>query len=1105
MEKRKPNTAQRAAIVHSNGPLVVLAGPGTGKTFVIIERVAHLIQERGIDPEHILAVTFTVKAAAELRQRLAKIMDAGVAERVQAHTFNGFGMRLVQRYADVLGLPPNLTMIDKVQSRRLIRDLVVTNGLFPDCRAEGLKTLVVRIEKAIEGMQNLGALPDDAQRAAEAWGRRVAGAAGSDDDEAAADRLAQQRFADETRVYGLFTAARRAKGWISYADQITLPIELLRRHSAAAATVRADLRAVIVDEFQDCNPGQIELLKLLIGPRAKGAAPDVCVVGDDDQAIYGFRGSDDRAFQRFESIWPNPTVVALTQNYRSAAPIVDAANSVIARASSRFRPEKTIVPASADAGGVVEGIKLGHDFDDAEVIPAAILAERAKDSALDLSDIAIIVRTGSDMDRVCAGLSLYGVKFERSRTGSPMEDEGVADVRAWIEWLVEPQNTWPVLRILSRPPFGVPPEVVAEIDSRYRAERSKFEQGAEGVQDPGAYADYLLAEAQRRPAQAPAITRAVEKFRALRTAVTGVRADEAVRRVIELTGAAHSELLPGRDAAARVSALVALLAISREKQPRLAPPGELRQLWEYLQELDDARDAAVQGPIEPVEPGESEESQGRVRVMTAHASKGLEFATVYVPRVSPPWGFPKPGVDEEGWKAPRELFDPLDTRDEKTRRLDEERRLFYVACTRAKRRLVLMAKYNKKPSNSAVHFFEELVPHGGAPRVGVVRTTGEVLSAASALGHGPPAWGQEDPGAQSKERVAEQAASADRAAEWAARMRRRARMVAAAALEAADTPGLAPERLAEIEERLNESARMMATIAAVERTGQVPAWAGQGEIRKVGESLAAIRAGQTSTDDAWGLLLKPQPGPLDLSYTYIRAYLECPRCFYLHRVMGLKEPESQQAALGTIVHVALQRFYEEWSKADAEGARRPGMDAMMEIGRRVYHEQLGPREEADRGLLEQVQAQLSIALTRLHSETDHILELERLHRFGYEVDGVKHRLTAKIDRVDQLADGLLRVVDYKTGAATKKLTEPAADDLQMGIYVLALQQAFPAAPPRGVAEYWVLSEGVRGQIAFDKLKLEKVRGKIDEAVRGITQGEFPIGKDCQGPCRMFEV
>jgi DNA helicase II / ATP-dependent DNA helicase PcrA len=1061
------NAAQVRAVEHAGSSLIVLAGPGTGKTKVIIHRVAHLIAARGVDPTTILAVTFTVKAADQLRERLATLLGPTAAGSVRVHTFNGLGMRILQRYGDVLGLPAGLTLIDPAQAQRLVGELIRAHGLFPRSRAEGIEALSSRVVLACAGMAERGLSPEACERFGHEWADRA-----SDEGE----RTAAERFRDEARAYVLYERARRARGWLNYSDQILMPLTLLREHRPEAAELRRELTHVIVDEFQDCNPAQVELLRLLAAPDPAGGreAPEVCVVGDDDQAIFGFRGADDRAFARFRRHWPGAAVVALEENYRSTAGIITVANSVISRAAERFEPDKRIVPAREG-----EAVWLSHDSRDGEVIAAMIAADRAARGA-SWGDYAVIARTHGDLDRVGAALRMEGIPHEVRREKRALDEQGVQDVRAWMRWLLDPRASWEARRVMARPPFSIPATDLIDLERAYVARRTRHESRDQDAGDPGEFAAWLL----RSRGEDPVIARVVALYEGLRTQCATMRGDEAVWRIIQATDAAHAELLSGRDRARRVAALVALIGLVRDKQPRLEPPGDLRALVSHLETLESLRALAPTGSLGDVD-GEVIEhegdGQGRVHLLTAHSAKGLEFDTVFVPRVSPGHGYPHTsGGGDDRWAPPAGLVPPEDEpRPEAA--LEEERRLFYVACTRAQRRLVLLAKRSKGVSKST-HYLQELERETGLPLVAIDEaqalgdaerrpTVGDELSAAGLGLEG---------GEVARERLE--------------RLRRAMRAAAARAFEVFATAGATPEQVDRAREDLRLAADRMRGLAVLEATGELPA-----ELRADPALTALARAGEATNAG----LLRPIPAPLTLSYSAVEAYHRCARCWYLKSRMGLVEAARRETGVGEVAHVVLQAFFLRVRDAEADGRPVPGMDDLAAMARREYLRALGPDEPAREQTVEQLVAQLRHALETLHDPQAQILEIERKIDFPYELDGVAHSFTAKIDRIDLMPDGTHRIIDYKTGQPWKSLTSPKADDLQMGVYAMALTAFMGGQMPAGTAEYWLLATGQRGVLPFDQVKLDKVRTKIDQAARGMLQGLFPRDPACTGPCTLL--
>ena len=264
-------------------------------------------------------------------------------------------------------------------------------------------------------------------------------------------------------------------------------------------------------------------------------------------------------------------------------------------------------------------------------------------------------------------------------------------------------------------------------------------------------------------------------------------------------------------------------------------------------------------------------------------------------------------------------------------------------------------------------------------------------------------------------------------------------------------------------------------------------------------------------------MTEPIKPPLRLSYSAIASYLNCPRCYFLKQVLGLEDRPYSQRDIGTIVHESLERFYREWRDADAEGRTRPGLKELDELGRRTFFRKWPKSDPVDDAQMKQIRAQLHLAYQQLHSDLDHIVDVELKVETPYECDACTHTLVAKIDRVDQLVEtGGWRIIDYKTGKARKPLLEPGNKDLQMGIYAMALSHhlragraampLFEAEPETvtGVAEYWLLATGQRGTIALSELDMTAIRARIDEAIRGILAGRFEAkGKDCYGDCEFL--
>lgn len=348
---------QREAVCYDAGPCAVLAGPGAGKTRVIIHRLMRLLAPvedggLGAQPESVVAIAFTIKSADQLRERLADTLGPSVAARVQASTAHAFGRRILDRFADTIDLPPMRTVCDSAQRRRLMRDIVMRSGALATRRSEGVESLVELALRFVTQCQIDAVEPqriidwcNQRQKAIEASEIEFA-----DAQEQTAEVARLGRDIELANLYGSFHEQRLSRGMLMLDDFINLPAKILREQPLAAAIIRDEVRHVVVDEFQDWNPAQIELLAQLIPAPSNGPGPDLFVVGDDDQSIYAFRGADDRAFDRFAKGWPGAKTLTLSRNYRSAPIIVETGNAIISKIEERFEEDKQI-EANPDWGG----------------------------------------------------------------------------------------------------------------------------------------------------------------------------------------------------------------------------------------------------------------------------------------------------------------------------------------------------------------------------------------------------------------------------------------------------------------------------------------------------------------------------------------------------------------------------------------------------------------------------------------------------------------------------------------------------------------------------------------------------------------------------------
>ncbi len=1069
---------QREAVGHDTGPLIILAGPGTGKTRVITERVAAMVTDRGHNPEQILAVTFTNKAAGELANRLAGSLGQSTAHRIKTSTFHSFGSSIIHRFSDALSLPANPILIDSSQRRKLTRELISAHGLYQATRGAGIDSAIEHALGTIANLRNAGI---EAQRASRWCQTELSNLADLDDQETTARRAILSRFGEAAKLFELIDHACIERGWMVYDDLIAWPTRLMRTNANIAAIIRQENRHLVVDEFQDVNAAQIAMLEALCPPTTN---PDLCVVGDDDQSIYAFRGADDRAFARFDSIWPGTRTIMLDDNFRSEPTIVRASNTIITNApdGSRFAPDKAANAFKPDSPTAsVELVRLEHDDQAGEAIATMLLQMRSQDPGFKPQNCAVIARTSAQLAKVARVLDLAGIGYSLIQRRPIIEDPGVQDILAWSRLIVNPTSTSELRRVLSRPPMRGDPHEIGALLAGWKTAASRAHADPSEHTDPGAILPWMIQRTTGETLQV--VDRAMGLCDQLAVINAESPAADTLMEIIKRTGVIHSELPNARDRADRVQAVVGLLSFARTRASRLDQPGDLGAFHRYIDDLDQNDKSLAELPEDRVDNSGkdgSDETTGEIQLLTAHASKGLEFDTVFIPNVVSPHGYPHmSGSTDEG--LPEGMVDRVgDDRDAKQRRADEERRVFYVALTRAERRAIMLAKVPK--NTRAVNFALELI---ASPETKVIEHDSRSIL--------------DDQGTDEIAKLASEFKIRKSIRDEFDNLRRNARIAAAAALDRADTLNADP---AELEQILVDSARTIALASTVQASGQVPQWAAETSISDLGNRLVESLEEETPIDSP---IHGGIAGPLKLSYTRIQTYLKCPRCYLVKYVHELPGDEHAASTTGSAVHQALELFYTQWRDADAEGTQTPGIDRLESLTRNAFIQLWPSHMELDTARLEQAIAQAHTIWDTLHDENAQILELERELKLPYEHDSITHTLTAKIDRIDQLASGAYRVIDYKTGYPKKDLLEPKATDLQMGIYAMALRSMFGDDISGSQFEYWLLQDGSTGVLGADDINEQRIEKTINKVIEGIRDGQWHQGTKCTGECSILDI
>ncbi|MFI1567081.1 DNA helicase PcrA [Streptomyces sp. NPDC020490] len=650
------NDNQRAAVVHHGTPLLIVAGAGSGKTRVLTHRIAHLLAERDVHPGQILAITFTNKAAGEMKERVEQLVGPR-ANAMWVMTFHSACVRILRRESKKLGFTSSFSIYDAADSKRLMalvcRDLDLDPKRYPpksfSAKISNLKNELIDEE-------------DFAAQATDGFEKTLA------------------------QAYALYQSRLREANALDFDDLIMTTVNLLRAFPDVAEHYRRRFRHVLVDEYQDTNHAQYALVRELVGtgahdedvpPNEHDLPPaELCVVGDADQSIYAFRGATIRNILQFEEDYPDATTILLEQNYRSTQTILSAANAVIERNESR-RPKN--LWTNAGTGARITGYVADTEHDEAQFVADEI--DRLTDAGeAKAGDVAVFYRTNAQ-SRVFEEVFIrVGLPYKVVGGVRFYERKEVRDVLAYLRVLANPEDTVPLRRILNVPKRGIGDRAEAMIDALSQREKISFPQALRRVDE--AYG------------MAARSTNAVKRFNTLmedlRTIVeSGAGPATVLEAVLERTGYL-AELQASTDPQdeTRIENLQELAAVALEFEQERGE-GEAGTLADFLEQVALVADSD-QIPDE-------EDGDGVITLMTLHTAKGLEFPVVFLT-----------GMEDGVFPHMRALG--------QTKELEEERRLAYVGITRARERLYLTrssmrSAWGQPSYNPPSRFLEEIPPH----------------------------------------------------------------------------------------------------------------------------------------------------------------------------------------------------------------------------------------------------------------------------------------------------------------------------------------------------------------------------------------------------------
>ena len=602
------NDRQRQGVEATEGPVLILAGAGSGKTRVLTHRIAYLMEEEGVSPWHILAITFTNKAAKEMRDRVDKLIGFG-SEQIWVATFHATCVRILRRYADKLGYDNNFTIYDTDDQKTVMKDI---------CKRLNIDTKMIK-ERVILGA--ISAAKDELispmQYALDAFGDF------------------QKRKISE--AYTEYQAVLKKNNAMDFDDLIVKTVELFKSCPEILEQYQNRFRYIMVDEYQDTNTAQFELVRLLADKYQ-----NLCVVGDDDQSIYKFRGANIRNILDFEDTYPQATVIKLEQNYRSMGNILAAANEVIS--NNKGRKGKKLWTAEA------EGSELHFkQFDTAQeeaVFIAEDIRNKERGGEAAYGDVAVLYRTNAQARLLEERMVLLGIPYTVVGGQNFYGRKEIKDILAYLKTIDNGRDDVAVKRIINIPKRGI---------------------GATSIAKVQAYADahdISFYEALCKCHEIAALGKAAEKLKSFVTLIQGFRSkvdyyglEGLVKDILEMTQ--YEDYLKdteedAEDRIENVQEFVNKIIIYEDEndQPTL---GQFLEEVALVAEIDNVKD-----------------DTNRVLLMTLHSAKGLEFPHVYL-------------AGMEDGVFPSYMTITSDNKDD----LEEERRLAYVGITRAMKELTL--------------------------------------------------------------------------------------------------------------------------------------------------------------------------------------------------------------------------------------------------------------------------------------------------------------------------------------------------------------------------------------------------------------------------------
>ncbi|MDE7285552.1 MAG: UvrD-helicase domain-containing protein, partial [Lachnospiraceae bacterium] len=603
------NEEQKKGVFTTEGPVLLLAGAGSGKTRVLTHRIAYLIEELGVSPWNIMAITFTNKAAGEMKERVENLIGMG-AESIWVTTFHSSCVRILRRYADRIGYDNHFTIYDTDDQKTVMKDV---------CKRLQIDTKMLKeraVLSAISSAKDELVSPEEYELKAMGDFRK--------------QKIAQ--------AYKEYQAALKRNNAMDFDDLIVKTVELFKADSEVLGSYQKRFKYIMVDEYQDTNTAQFELIRLLAD-----ANRNLCVVGDDDQSIYKFRGANIRNILDFEQVYPEAEVIRLEQNYRSTQNVLDAANAVIR--NNKGRKSKTLWTDKGE-GSRLHFRQFDNAYEEAEFV-ADDVARKKRERTADYGDCAVLYRTNAQARLLEERFIVEGIPYDVVGGTNFYARREIKDLLAYLKTIDNGRDDLAVKRIINIPKRGIGAATIAK------------------VQDYADMREISFYDALRQADEIMSIGKSAGKLKPFVTMIQSFRSklefyglEDLIKDVIETTGyVSELEASDEEDAENRIENIDELIS----KIVAFEEVHDQPTLVEFLEEV------ALVADIDRVE-----NDSNRVLLMTLHSAKGLEFPHVYL-------------AGMEDGIFPSYMTITSDDPDE----IEEERRLAYVGMTRAKEDLTL--------------------------------------------------------------------------------------------------------------------------------------------------------------------------------------------------------------------------------------------------------------------------------------------------------------------------------------------------------------------------------------------------------------------------------